>query len=39
MTYTDTTVQNRTTYYYVTTAVDSTGTESLYSPEAQAIIP
>jgi len=39
MTYTDTTVQNQTTYYYVTTAVDSTGTESVYSPEAQAIIP
>ncbi len=39
MTYTDTTVLNRTTYYYVTTAVDSTGTESLYSNEAQAIIP
>jgi fibronectin type 3 domain-containing protein len=39
LTYTDTTVQNATTYYYVTTAVDSSGTESLYSNEAQAIIP
>jgi fibronectin type 3 domain-containing protein len=39
LTYTDTTVQNGTTYYYVTTAVDSSGTESLYSNEAQAPIP
>jgi len=39
LSYTDTTVQNGTTYYYVTTAVDSSGTESSYSPEAQAIIP
>lgn len=39
LTYTDSTVQNGTTYYYVTTAVDSSGTESLYSNEAQAIIP
>ena len=39
LTYTDTTVQNGTTYYYVTTAVDSSGTESLYSNEVQAIIP
>jgi fibronectin type 3 domain-containing protein len=37
--YTDSSVQNSTTYYYVTTAVDSSGTESLYSNEAQAIIP
>jgi hypothetical protein len=37
--YTDTTVQSGTTYYYVTTGVDSTGTESAYSNEAQAIIP
>jgi hypothetical protein len=39
LTYTDTTVQNRTTYYYVTTAVDSSGVESLSSNEPQAIIP
>jgi fibronectin type 3 domain-containing protein len=39
LTYTDTTVQNGTTYYYVTTAVDSSDTESSYSNQAQAIIP
>lgn len=37
--YSDTSVQNSTTYYYVTTAVDSSGNESVYSNEAQAIIP
>jgi fibronectin type 3 domain-containing protein len=37
--YTDTSVANGTTYYYVTTAVDSSGNESGYSNEAQAIIP
>jgi Abnormal spindle-like microcephaly-assoc'd, ASPM-SPD-2-Hydin/Protein of unknown function (DUF1573) len=37
--YTDSTVQNGTTYYYVTTAVDSSGTESVYSNLASAIIP
>jgi len=37
--YTDSTVQNGTTYYYVMTGVDSSGKESLYSNEAQAIIP
>ena len=37
--YTDSTVQNGTTYYYVTTAVDSNGNESVYSNEASAIIP
>ncbi len=37
--YTDTTVQNGTTYYYVTTAVDGSGAESTNSNEAQAIIP
>ena len=37
--YTDSTVQNGTTYYYVTTAVDSSGTESAYSNVASAIIP
>ena len=37
--YTDSNVQSGTTYYYVTTAVDSSGTESAYSNEAQAVIP
>jgi hypothetical protein len=38
-TYTDTTVQSGITYYYVTTAVDSTGIESVYSNEVSAAIP
>jgi len=37
--YTDSTVQNGTTYYYVTTAVDSSGNESVYSNEASAVVP
>lgn len=37
--YTDTTVQNGITYYYVTTAVDSTGLESAYSNQVSAVIP
>jgi Abnormal spindle-like microcephaly-assoc'd, ASPM-SPD-2-Hydin len=37
--YSDTSVANGTTYYYVTTAVDGSGNESSYSNEAQAIIP
>jgi fibronectin type 3 domain-containing protein len=37
--YTDSTVQNGLTYYYVTTAVDGSGAESTNSNEAQAIIP
>lgn len=37
--FSDTTVQSGTTYYYVTTAVDTSGNESAYSNEAQAIIP
>lgn len=37
--YTDTTVQGATTYYYVTTAVDASGTESVYSNEVSATIP
>jgi len=37
--YTDYTVQSRQTYYYVVTAVDSSGNESVYSNEAQAVIP
>jgi SdrD B-like domain len=39
LSYTDAAVQNGTTYYYVTTAVDSTGAESLYSNQATAVIP
>src|SRR5215472_1306335 len=39
LTYTDSAVQNGTTYYYVTTAVDSTGAESGYSNQATAVIP
>jgi len=37
--YSDTTVQNGTTYYYVTTAVDGSGNESAYSNQATAVIP
>ena len=37
--YTDTTVQSGQAYYYVTTAVDSSGTESTYSGQVQAVIP
>jgi hypothetical protein len=39
LSYTDSTVQNTTTYYYVTTAVDSTGTESTFSNQVSAAIP
>ena len=39
LTYTDSSVQNGTTYFYVATAVDSGGTESAYSNEMQAVIP
>jgi len=35
----DSTVQNGTTYYYVTTAVDASGDESVYSNQATAVIP
>jgi Cep192 domain 4/Abnormal spindle-like microcephaly-assoc'd, ASPM-SPD-2-Hydin len=38
-TYTDNTVQAGATYYYVVTAVSATGTESVYSNQAQAVIP
>jgi hypothetical protein len=38
-TYTDTTVVSGQTYYYVTTAVDSSGNESVYSNEISATIP
>jgi len=37
--YTDSTVANGTTYYYVTTAVDGSGLESTNSNEASAVIP
>ena len=37
--YTDNSVQAGQAYYYVTTAVDSAGTESIYSNEVQAIVP
>ena len=37
--YTDTAVHTGRTYYYVTTAVDSSGNESAYSNEVQASIP
>ncbi len=37
--YTDSTVANGTTYYYVTTAVDASGLESINSNEAVAVIP
>ena len=38
-TYTDNTVVNGSTYYYVTTAVNSNSQESGYSNQAQAVIP
>jgi len=37
--YTDSIVQNGITYYYVTTAVDSSGNESAYSNQVSAPIP
>jgi fibronectin type 3 domain-containing protein len=37
--YTDSSVASGQTYYYATTAVDSTGVESGYSNVAQATIP
>jgi hypothetical protein len=37
--YTDTTVQSGLTYYYVTTAVDSSGVQSVYSNQVTAVIP
>jgi hypothetical protein len=39
MSATDTTVVAGQTYYYVTTAVNSAGTESAYSNQVQAVIP
>jgi hypothetical protein len=38
-TYTDSTVQSGTTYYYVTSAVDAAGAESIFSNEFQSLIP
>ena len=38
-TYTDSTVQSGTTYYYVTSAVNAAGTESIFSNEFQSFIP
>ena len=38
-TYNDQSVQPATTYYYVLTAVDDQGRESVYSAEARAVIP
>jgi hypothetical protein len=37
--YADSNVQSGQTYYYVATAVDSSGTESVYSNEVTAIVP
>lgn len=37
--YTDSSVQAGQTYYYVATGVDSSGTESAYSNQVQAVIP
>jgi hypothetical protein len=37
--YTDASVQSGATYYYVTTAVDSSNVESAYSNQATAVIP
>jgi fibronectin type 3 domain-containing protein len=39
MKYTDGTVSSGKTYYYVVTAVTSSGTESAYSGQVEAIIP
>lgn len=39
MTYTDAAVQGSTTYYYVGTAVDASGNESIYSNQVEAVIP
>ena len=39
LSYSDTTVQNGQTYFYVTTAVDAAGQESAYSSEVSVLIP
>jgi len=38
-TYTDSSVQAGSTYYYVVTAVDASGNESAFSNQAQAVVP
>jgi fibronectin type 3 domain-containing protein len=38
-TYTDSTVQSGSTYYYVVTAVGTSGAESGYSNQVQAVVP
>jgi fibronectin type 3 domain-containing protein len=37
--YADSSVQSGHTYYYVATAVDASGSESVYSNEVAAIVP
>jgi fibronectin type 3 domain-containing protein len=39
LTYTDSTVQAGATYFYVVTAVDSSGNESAFSNEVPAVVP
>jgi fibronectin type 3 domain-containing protein len=39
LTYTDTTVVSGQTYFFVTTAVDGSGNESVFSNEVTAAIP
>jgi len=39
MNYSDSTVQSGQTYYYATTAVDSSGAESGYSNKVQVSVP
>jgi hypothetical protein len=39
LSYSDTSVQNGQTYFYVTTAVDASGQESAYSSEVSVLIP
>jgi fibronectin type 3 domain-containing protein len=39
MNYSDGTVKSGQTYYYVTTAVDSSGVESSHSNQVQAVVP
>jgi fibronectin type 3 domain-containing protein len=39
LTYMDSAVSAGQTYYYVVTAVDSTGAESVFSNQAQAVVP
>jgi len=39
MNYSDSTVQAGQTYYYATTAVDSSGSESGYSNKVQVVVP